>query len=159
MATADGSVVTRPPQSGQRIFPSTSVIVVMFNSESTLDGCLNSIPSTAEVVLVDQCSNDASVSVANQIRPDAKLIKAGANRGFGAGCNLGAANATGDVLIFLNPDASLGRNSVEIFAEAALNEVALVGPRQMFPTVMRSPPHGIGRVCARTLRKSSSQVN
>ena len=134
MATADGSVVTRPTQSGRRIFPSTSVIVVMFNSESTLDGCLNSIPSTAEVVLVDQCSSDASVSVANQIRPDAKLIKAGANRGFGAGCNLGAANATGDVLIFLNPDASFGRNSMEILVEAALNEVALVGPRQIFPT-------------------------
>src|ERR1700759_4120932 len=71
----------------QQSSPTTSVIVVMFNSELTLNDCLNSIPSTSEVVLVDQASSDASVSMARQIRPDARLISAGANRGFGAGCN------------------------------------------------------------------------
>jgi hypothetical protein len=113
----------------QQSSPTTSVIVVMFNSELTLDDCLNSIPSTSEVVLVDQASSDASVSMAGQIRPDARLIRAGANRGFGAGCNLGAANATGQVLIFLNPDASFGRDSVRILADAVLKKGALVGPR------------------------------
>ena len=114
---------------GQQSSPTTSVVVVIFNSELTLDDCLNSIPSTSEVVLVDQASSDASVSIAGQIRPDARLIRAGANRGFGAGCNLGAANATGEVLIFLNPDASFGRDSVRILADAVLNKGALVGPR------------------------------
>ena len=79
------------------------MIVVAFNSESTLEECIHSIPSACELVLVDQCSTDASVCVANRIRPDIKVIKAGANRGFGAGCNLGAANATGEVLIFPEP--------------------------------------------------------
>jgi N-acetylglucosaminyl-diphospho-decaprenol L-rhamnosyltransferase len=121
--------VTRAAQGQQQSSPTTSVIVVMFNSELTLNDCLNSIPSTSEVVLVDQDSSDASVSIAGQIRPDARLIRAGANRGFGAGCNLGAANATGEVLIFLNPDASFGRDSVRILADAVLNKGALVGPR------------------------------
>jgi N-acetylglucosaminyl-diphospho-decaprenol L-rhamnosyltransferase len=101
----------------------------MFNSESTLNDCLNSIPSTSEVVLVDNSSTDASVSIAGQIRPDAKLIRAGANRGFPAGNNLGAANATGDTLIFLNPDATFDRDSVQILADAVLNTGAMVGPR------------------------------
>ena len=121
--------MTRVAQGQQQSSPTTSVIVVMFNSELTLGDCLNSIPSTSEVVLVDQASSDASVSIAGQIRPDARLIRAGANRGFGAGCNLGAANATGEVLIFLNPDASFGCDSVRILADAVLNKGALVGPR------------------------------
>ena len=121
--------MTRPAQGPQQSSPTTSVIVVMFNSESTLNDCLNSIPSTSEVVLVDNASTDASVSIASQIRADAKLIRAGANRGFPAGNNLGAANATGEVLIFLNPDASFGRDSVRILADAVLNKGAMVGPR------------------------------
>jgi len=101
----------------------------MFNSESTLDACLSSIPSTSEVVLVDNASTDASASMAVQIRPDAKLIRAGANRGFPAGNNLGAANATGEVLIFLNPDASFDRDGVRILADTVVNKGAMVGPR------------------------------
>ena len=105
-----------------------SVIVVTFNSQSTLPTCLNSIPPAVEVVIVDQKSSDATTSVARQVRPDAKIIKAGANRGFGAGCNLGAANATGHVLVFLNPDASLGRDSLQILTDAVVDQNALVGP-------------------------------
>ena len=106
-----------------------SIIVVTFNSESTLAACLDSIPSGTEVIIVDQNSSDASVSLAKQVRPDASIIKAGANRGFGAGCNLGAANATGKVLIFLNPDAFLGLDSLQILTQAVVNQNALVGPR------------------------------
>ncbi|MCU1699474.1 MAG: putative glycosyltransferase [Mycobacterium sp.] len=101
----------------------------MFNSESTLRECLSSIPLTSEVVLVDQCSSDGSVSIAAQMRPDAALVRAGANRGFGAGCNLGAANATGEVLIFLNPDASFCRDSVKVLVKSVTKNRALVGPR------------------------------
>jgi N-acetylglucosaminyl-diphospho-decaprenol L-rhamnosyltransferase len=121
--------MTRAAQGQQQSSPTTSVIIVTFNSESTLKDCLNSIPSTSEVVIVDNASTDATVSIAGQIRPDAKLIRAGANRGFPAGNNLGAANATGEVLIFLNPDASFGSDSVRILAETVLNKGALVGPR------------------------------
>jgi GT2 family glycosyltransferase len=111
----------------------SSVIVVMYNSGSTVDDCLTSIPSTCEVVVVDQCSSDDSAILATRIRPDAKLIRAGANRGFGAGCNLGAANATGEVLVFLNPDASLAADSVEILANTVAENQAMVGPRILDP--------------------------
>jgi N-acetylglucosaminyl-diphospho-decaprenol L-rhamnosyltransferase len=105
-----------------------SVIVVTFNSQSTLATCLNSIPPAVEVIIVDQNSSDATTSVAHQVRPNARIIKAGSNRGFGAGCNLGAANATGSVLVFLNPDASLSRGSMQILTDAVVDKNALVGP-------------------------------
>lgn len=111
---------------GQKI----SVIVVMFNSESTIQSCLLSVPETCELVIVDQCSRDDSIALARQTRPDAGIIEAGKNRGFGAGCNLGAANAHGEILIFLNPDAVfLTPECPEILSSAARNQNALVGPR------------------------------
>ncbi len=114
--------------------PSVSVIVVLFNSQATLKECLSSIPQSCEVVVVDQQSADDSIAVARQVRPDAPVIKAGANRGFAAGCNLGAANAAGDVLVFLNPDAAfLSADSVKILSESAMSDNALVGPRILNP--------------------------
>lgn len=109
-------------------FASVSAIVVTFNSQATIASCLDSVPSSVEVVIVDQKSGDDTICVARQVRPDAKVIKAGTNRGFGAGCNLGAANATGSVLVFLNPDASLGRDSLQILTDAVVKHNALVGP-------------------------------
>lgn len=107
-----------------------SVVIVMFNSAETIKQCLMSIPTYCEVVLVDQCSGDESIVVAEKYRPDARLIKAGANRGFGAGCNIGAANASGDVLIFLNPDASfLSSDDAEALAKSVRSLNAFVGPR------------------------------
>lgn len=110
--------------------PSASVIIVMFNSVATLAECLASIPADCEVILVDQESSDSSVPTALELRPDAKLIRAGANRGFGAGCNLGAANATSEVLIFLNPDAAFrSPRAVQLMSECVIANDAMVGPR------------------------------
>jgi len=110
------------------------VIVVTYNSSSTLEKCLESVPEYCEIVVVDQQSSDGSAELASKLRPDSKVLRAGANRGFGAGCNLGAANATGSVLIFLNPDASFHSfDSVQILADCAMKKNALVGPSIIGP--------------------------
>ncbi|MEN4450255.1 glycosyltransferase family 2 protein [Mycobacterium sp. SM3041] len=106
------------------------MIVVTFNSASTLLPCLSSIPADCEVIVVDQESSDDSVPTAVRIRPDVALIRAGSNRGFGAGCNLGAANAAAEILIFLNPDAAFcSADTVRVLADCVANNDAVVGPR------------------------------
>ena len=105
-----------------------SVIVVTYNSAATIASCLNSIPRDCEVLVVDQSSRDDSIAVAKSVRRDAVVISAGGNRGFGAGCNLGAANAHSDVLIFLNPDASFAEGSVCSLVRRVRGDNALVGP-------------------------------
>ncbi|MCX8560349.1 glycosyltransferase family 2 protein [Mycolicibacterium mucogenicum] len=110
--------------------PPASIIVVAFNSASTLADCMTSIPAEYEVIVVDQQSSDSSVQTALDHRPDAKVIRAGKNRGFGAGCNLGAANAASEILIFLNPDAAFqSSESVKILAESAAQNNVVTGPR------------------------------
>jgi GT2 family glycosyltransferase len=106
-----------------------SVIVVTYNSATTIASCLNSIPRGCEVLVVDQSSRDDSIPVARSVRPDATVIRAGGNRGFGSGCNLGAANAHSDVLIFMNPDASFAEGAVMRLVRRVRGDNALVGPR------------------------------
>jgi len=105
-----------------------SVIVVTYNSAATIASCLNSIPRDCEVLVVDQSSRDDSIAIAKSVCGDATVISAGGNRGFGAGCNLGAANAHSDVLIFLNPDASFAEGAVRQLVQRVRVDNALVGP-------------------------------
>jgi GT2 family glycosyltransferase len=109
--------------------PAASVIVVTYNSAATIQTCLNSIPRDCEVIVVDQSSSDDSVAVARAVRRDATVLCAGSNRGFGSGCNLGAANADSDILVFLNPDASFGQGALRILVQRVKADDALVGPR------------------------------
>jgi len=110
-------------------FPLASVIVVTYNSAATIRACLNSIPQDCEVLVVDQSSTDDSIAIARTARRDVIVLSAGCNRGFGAGCNLGAANAHSDVLIFLNPDATFAAGAVRKLVERVKLNNALVGPR------------------------------
>jgi GT2 family glycosyltransferase len=41
-----------------------------------------------------------------ELAPLARVVRTGANLGFAAGCNAGAAEATGELLVILNPDAA-----------------------------------------------------
>jgi GT2 family glycosyltransferase len=106
------------------------VVVVAFRSADVLERCLASIPPEVEVIVVNQDSPDDSTSVALAAGRDVRLLEAGGNRGFGAGCNIGAANATGDIVVFLNPDARLHPGALEkLVAASAAAGGTLVGPR------------------------------
>src|SRR5205807_1930709 len=61
----------------------------------------------AEVIVVD---NEGSASeVIKRAHPaQVRLLEPGRNLGYAGGCNLGAAEATSDVLVFLNPDTVVG---------------------------------------------------
>lgn len=88
-----------------------SIIIVNWNAGTQLLTCVKSITHhggglVSDVIVVDNGSTDGSdASIAGQ--PNVTLIRTGANLGFGKACNLGAQQATGDYLLFLNPDAAL----------------------------------------------------
>lgn len=107
-----------------------SVVVVTFNSADTVATCVASIPADFETVIVDQASADDSVAAAAAVRPDAVIVRAAVNAGFGAGCNLGVARSSGEVVIFLNPDARLGPDQGRPLIEALeRRDVGVAGPR------------------------------
>jgi GT2 family glycosyltransferase len=55
--------------------------------------------------VVDNASDDGTVEAVRELAPAATVIETGANLGFGSACNRGAAASTGELLLFLNPDA------------------------------------------------------
>jgi N-acetylglucosaminyl-diphospho-decaprenol L-rhamnosyltransferase len=106
-----------------------SVVIVAFGSEDVIEGAIESLPDSVEVIVVEQRADGAAAAAAVRARPSVKVVYAGANRGFGAGCNLGAANAQGDTLLFLNPDARIDGPSIELLAERVrATGGAMVGP-------------------------------
>jgi GT2 family glycosyltransferase len=107
--------------------PKVSVIVLTYNSESSLRACLASVQSQldevdGELLLIDNASTDGTVELARSI--DAEPIEAGRNLGFAAGCNLGARHGVGDLLVFVNPDTVLDPGCLRALVAAARRETA-----------------------------------
>lgn len=89
-----------------------SVIIVSFENLEVLRRCLDSImrfndlDNEVEVIVVEQSRGEG---VYNSLLKDYPWVKAirNENRGFGAGNNVGASIANGELLLFLNPDTAL----------------------------------------------------
>lgn len=94
-----------------------TVVFVAFNSAAVLGEAIASVPEGMPVVVVDNASRDVSVEVARQ--GGAEVIEAGENLGFGAGCNLGVRAVETQFVLFLNPDARLLPDTVELLMEDA----------------------------------------
>lgn len=106
-----------------------SVIVVVHDSADVVGGCLASIPAECEVVVVDNASSDGGARVAARMRPDARLVDMGANRGFAAGCNAGVGASTRPLVLLLNPDARLEPDALDTLCTALdRHPGAIVGP-------------------------------
>jgi hypothetical protein len=81
-----------------------------------------------EVIVVDNNSPDGVGALAEH--ESIRLIRNPENRGFGAGCNLGARHAAGKYLLFLNPDTRFLNDVVAELAQFldAHPSAALAGP-------------------------------
>lgn len=114
----------------QLFAPEISVILVSYGSEPDVFHAVKSVPSSVEVVVVEQHHESPAARKASALHPHARLVNAGANRGFGAGCNLGAANASGEILVFLNPDATLEPGALAALQHTLSDRnVGVAGPR------------------------------
>ncbi len=120
--------------------PLVSVIMVTYNNADTIESCLDSLRThladTFEVVVVDNSSDRTTqerLEAFSQSWPDFPLfvIRPAANIGFGTGCNLCTDKASGDYLLFLNPDTRLENDIVAAFMshEAKTENTGLAGPK------------------------------
>ena len=108
-----------------------SVVIVTYNNADTLG---DSLPLLArqmrdgdEIVVVDNASADDSPQLAESSVPDSVVIRNSRNLGFAAGCNLGAAAASGDLLLFLNPDSRVADGFLDAIEAAPAGWGAWMG--------------------------------
>lgn len=89
-----------------------SVIVVSYENLEVLRGCLDSIfrfndlNDGVEVIVVEQSREECIYDTLLSDYPWVKVIRS-ENKGFGAGNNVGARIANGELFLFLNPDTAL----------------------------------------------------
>lgn len=127
-ATAPDSLKPGPAQDGL-----TSVIIVCADSGTGAADCVGQVLASTvpvEVIVVDNASSDGCVdAVAARFAADTRvrIVRNERNLGFGTGCNRGAAVATGDALVFLNPDCVLAQDVLKRLREASASAAGLLG--------------------------------
>jgi GT2 family glycosyltransferase len=94
-----------------------SVVVVTHNSRSAVTASLpalcGQLAAGDELVVVDNASADGTLAAVREIAPGATVVETGWNAGFAAAANAGARAASGELLVFLNPDATPAPGFVE----------------------------------------------
>jgi N-acetylglucosaminyl-diphospho-decaprenol L-rhamnosyltransferase len=127
--------MSQPPNPSQaRPSPELSVVVVTYNSAETIGRCLASIGAggtSAEVVIVDNASSDATTALIRERFPEARLIRNLLNEGFARAANRGWNETCAPFVLLLNPDTELRPGATRALLEFARAHprAALVGPR------------------------------
>jgi len=105
----------------ESVKPGVSVIIVSFNVREYLDACLQSVFHAAqgfngplEVIVFDNASRDATVKLLKPRWPQVTWIASDRNLGFGSGCNRGAAVASHELVLFLNPDTVVSEDTFQV---------------------------------------------
>lgn len=89
--------------------PTATLVIVTFNSSDAIPACADALATLAvdggyELIIVDNASQDASISVARNRLPHATILTNTVNRGFAAAVNQGVAAGNGRIVATLNPD-------------------------------------------------------
>lgn len=112
--------------------PGVSFVIAAYNAEATLrraiDSALAQIGVSVEVIVVDDCSTDATAEIASSY-PDERVrsIRHLHNRGPGAARNTGITAAKGEWVAVLDSDDSIHPNRLQrMIARAAATDADIV---------------------------------
>ena len=111
-----------------------AVIVVAYNSEETLDACLQRLRAAegvAQIRVIDNASRDSSMDIIQRhalADPRLRFIANPDNPGFAVACNQGATASEAAWLAFVNPDCFVEIDTlVRLRAHAQAHPCALSG--------------------------------
>ncbi len=121
----------------QRI-PRISAVILNYNTRELLVNCLRALagekPRTdIEVLVVDNASDDGSADAVRQRFPNVALLANDQNLLYARGMNLGASQARGEFVVFLNVDTEVSADQLEALGAYLRQhpQVGAVGPLQM----------------------------
>ncbi len=116
-----------------------SIIIVSWNVKELLKKCLASLDAGKtdfefEVIVVDNNSGDGSCRMLKELRVShftCQKILLDTNRGFAVGNNTGLKKATGEYVLFLNPDTEVVGDALQVLVRYMDThpEVGAIGPK------------------------------
>jgi|LGOV01.1.fsa_nt_gb GT2 family glycosyltransferase len=115
-----------------------SIIIVSFNVKEFVKRCIESIQKYAgsydyEIIVIDNNSEDNTTGFLKDSFPDIKLIENDRNIGFGAANNIAAEIATGEILIFANPDTELTSSIDKLVMLSSKKNIGAVFGKLKYP--------------------------
>jgi hypothetical protein len=120
--------------------PLISIIIVNYRVPDFTCQALRSLRDAelfdrSEVIVVDNASGDESRGLIMGNFPDVTWIALKNNVGFGKASNVGALNARGTYLLFLNPDTLVTSNTLKVCTDflAERPDVGMMGPKILNP--------------------------
>ena len=133
-----------------------SIIIVNWNSKEYLRKCVGSILAETrglkfEIIVIDSASFDGCAKMLHSEYPQVRFIQSRENLGFAQSNNLAFRSATGESVLFLNPDTEIVGPAINVLYSTLklLPDAGLVGGRllnsdgtvqtscvQAFPTVL-----------------------
>lgn len=90
--------------------PTVSIIIVTYQSASRIGACLDALEQlqsglSHEIIVIDNASQDDTVSRVQARQSGVRLLAEAENWGFAGGVNRGIAQARGQYIALINPDA------------------------------------------------------
>ena len=121
-----------------------SIILVTYNSENIIKKFLlqSQLRDQKNITIVDNASQDETVSIIKKVRPDVKIIESNKNIGFGSAVNLGLASNSFDYALVINPDTFLTTTFFNDLNRGILknNTAGLIAPTILSDNHFFTPP-------------------
>jgi GT2 family glycosyltransferase len=126
-----------------------SAVIVTHNGAAWIAAALQSLRDSSHscaAIVVDNASSDDTCAIVRRDFPDAVLIEAGANLGFGRGNNLGIAHAlraSADEVLLLNQDACVTPEAIGQMVNFLQTQPGfdIVSPLHCSPDLSRVDPN------------------
>lgn len=103
-----------------------TIIIPIYNVENYVTDCINSVKKQTyknlQVICVDDCSTDNSYSIVKILTANDSrfsLVRNEANMGLSYSRNVGMKSATGEYILFLDPDDWLEKDTINFLVEHA----------------------------------------
>lgn len=119
-----------------------SIIIPLYNNWQLSQNCLQSIAGgisaelSYEIILIDNASyDDTAQQIQKLATPTIRYVQNEKNLGFARACNLGAQEASGNYLLFLNNDIIVLSAAITASYQAltTLPNIGIVGSRLLYP--------------------------
>jgi len=116
-----------------------SIIIPNHNGEKVIKECLESVCALKypdfEIIVVDDSSGDASISIINKFSPRVRLVENLKNRGFPKTVNRGIRESKGEIVVLLNMDTVVKEGWLSGLVDTLLSDkkIAIVGSKVLAP--------------------------
>lgn len=123
-----------------------AAVVVTHHSAAVIDRCLAPLTKAAQLIVVDNASDDDTLDIVARTAPACTLVKNAVGAGYGNGASQGLAAVTAEFALLANPDSVVDDSALARLIEAAdrYPDGALFGPTVLDASGTVELSHDVG---------------